>query len=150
MYVICYPIIQGLPVVLGACVGTLVLVLAGCGVCLAVFLVRKKSRTPSTIETVQSATDTEKQSTIPFIPVQHVVFKELDLPGHSTLKKDNTLQEKVKELAGDKKLLESEFNRLVEFVEKNIVKESTVANAKEKKPHNRYIDIGKHSSLAAN
>ena len=46
-------------------------------------------------------------------------------------------------MAGDKKVLDSEFNRLVEFVEKTIVKESTVAKANENKPHNRYVDIGK-------
>jgi protein tyrosine phosphatase len=67
----------------------------------------------------------------------------------TTLKKDNTLHEKVKELAGDKKLLDSEFNRLVDYAEKNIVKESTVAKEKENKPHNRYVDIGRNCTFAA-
>ena len=135
-------IFQGLPVALSAGVGTLGLVLAGCGVCLAVFLVRKKSRTPEA-----RAGDTEEQSTTSFIPVQPVLSKELRMPGHRTLRKDNTLREKVKELAGDKKLLNSEFNHMVEFVEKNIVKESIVANIKENKPHNRYKDMGKHLEI---
>ena len=81
--------------------------------------------------------------------VQQAVIKQVNLPGHRTLRKDNTLREKVKELAGDKKLLDSEFNWLVEFVEKTIDKESTVAKETENKPHNRYVDIGNKSTYAA-
>ena len=81
---------------------------------------------------------------VSFIPDQPVDLKEPNLPGHRTLRKDDTLKKKVKELAGDKKLLGSEFNHLVDFVEKNIVKESTVAKATENKPHNRYVDMGKN------
>ena len=120
------------------------LVVICCGVCLAVFLVRKKRSTPpSSLETVPRAGDTVDQSTTSFIPAQPLVSKEPILPGHRTLRKDNTLKKKVKELAGDKKLLGSEFNHLMDFVEKNIVKESTVAKLTENKPHNRYVDMGK-------
>ena len=135
--------------VLGASIGSAALLLAGCSICLVVFFVRKKrtKNPPTTMEAVPYST--EKLYSTSFISVQPELFKELDLPGHSTLKKDNTLHEKVKELAGDKKLLDSEFNRLVEFVEKNIVKESTVAKEKENKPHNRYVDIGRNCTFAS-
>ena len=120
------------------------LVVICCGVCLAIFLVRKKrSSPPSSLETVPRAGDTVDQSTTSFIPVQPLVSNELDLPGHCSLRKDNTLKKKVKELAGDKKLLGSEFNHLVDFVEKNIVKESTEAKSTKNKSHNRYVDMGK-------
>ena len=51
----------------------------------------------------------------------------------------------LKELALNKELLDSEFNRLEDFVEKNIIKESTEAKAEKNKPYNRYLDIGKKS-----
>ena len=124
--------------VLGASIGSSVLLLAGCSICLAVFFMRKKitKNPPIILETVPNSTS--------FIPVLPVDLKEPKLPGHRTLRKDDTLKKKVKELVGDKKLLGSEFNHLVDFVEKNIVKESTVAKATENKPHNRYVDMGKN------
>ena len=98
---------------------------------------KKITRNPPIIlETVPNSSD--------LIPVQPVVLKEPNLPGHRALRKDDTLKKKVKELAGDNKLLGSEFNHLVDFVEKNIVKESTVAKTTENKPHNRYVDMGKN------
>ena len=133
--------------VLGASIGSTVLLLAGCSICLVVFFVRKKrtKSPPTTLEALPS--NIKDQASTSSIPVQPVLSKELNLPGHRTLRKDNTLREKVKELARDKKLLNSEFNHMVEFVEKNIVKESTVANTKENKPHNRYVDMGKNLEI---
>ena len=70
------------------------------------------------------------------------VRKDPALPSHSVLQKDDTLQDKVKELAANTELLDSEFERLGKFVKENVVKESEVAAREENKAHNRYLDIG--------
>ena len=64
------------------------------------------------------------------------------LPKYAVLKKDESLQEKSKQLAGMVPLLENEYKRIQEFVKDKVNKEVKVAGRVENVPHNRYQDIG--------
>ena len=64
------------------------------------------------------------------------------LPHHIVLKKDSSLKDKTKELAGSKEELEEEFSRMVDWVKRQVQEPSTVAKLEKNKAHNRYIDIG--------
>ena len=65
------------------------------------------------------------------------------LPPHTVLRKDSSLKDKTKELAGRKVELEEEFSRMEEWVKMEVKDLITVAGLEENKPHNRYIDIGR-------
>jgi hypothetical protein len=79
---------------------------------------------------------------IPLCRIPVPVSKEPALPAHWILRKDDTLEEKVNELAQEKEVLEEEFARMEEFVTKTVSTPSTVARMEEHKEHNRYKDIG--------
>ena len=63
-------------------------------------------------------------------------------PKHSVLTKDGSLLEKSNQLSGRVSVLEEEYQRMLDFVQENVIKQVKVARLKENAKHNRYLDIG--------
>ena len=120
----------------GSISGAAVLFIVAC----CAFIICARRRSTSGAETKSPPIVPEDIETAAGIPSEPQSSAWPALPDHIVLEKDDTLKDKVKELAGNKKLLEKEFNLLDEFARKNFTVATSVADLEVNKTHNRYTD----------